>query len=211
MLDEVAMQESLDTVVSVSGAASERATVVGSEYAVGNDGYNSGNPGSYAGTGRPLGTGGGIFGGTPTEERWIIRFADTSSVDEYARQLDFFDIELGALMPPRLVFLSDMSTTPRQREVDTGSGEGRLYMTWQGGGTRREADIKLFQRAGIDASQALTIFHFYSQATEQMLMQLEHEYAGRQPQEIRRTYFVVERSGQGFVFRVTRQVSLTGR
>lgn len=210
MLDEVAMQELVDNVASVSSTGGTQAQVVGSEYAVGNDGYNSGTPGSAHGTGRPLGTGGGRYGGTRTEDRWIIRFADTASIDEYARQLDFFNIELGALLPPRLIFLSEMSRTPQLREVNTGSGEGRLYMQWQGGGTRREADVKLFERAGIDASRG-TIFHFYSPETEQMLMRIEQEYAGRQPQEIRRTYFVVERGGNGYIFRVTRQVSISGR
>lgn len=80
-------------------------------------------------------------------------------------------------------------------------------MTWQGGGTRREADVKLFQRAGVDASQG-TIFHFYPRETEQLLMTIEQQYAGRRQQEIRRTYFVVERGGDGFVFRVTRQVPI---
>ncbi len=208
MIDEVSMQEMLDNVVETSSAAGTRAAnVVGSEFAVGNDGYNSGTPGSSHGTGRPLGTGGGYYGGTPTEERWVIRFAEGSSIDEYARQLDFFGIELGVLLPGRLIFVSNMSTTPMTREVNTGNGEERLYMTWQGGGTRREADVKLFQRAGVDASQG-TIFHFYPRETEQLLMTIEQQYAGRRQQEIRRTYFVVERGGDGFVFRVTRQVPI---
>jgi hypothetical protein len=208
MIDQVSMQEMLDNVVESSSAVGTRAAnVVGSEFAVGNEGYNSGTPGSSHGTGRPLGTGGGYYGGTRTEERWIIRFAEGSSIDEYARQLDFFGIELGVLLPGRLVFMKNMSTSPTTREVTTGNGEERLYMTWQGGGTRKEADVKLFQRAGIDASQG-TIFHFYPQATEQMLMTIEQQYAGRRTQEIRRTYFVVERGGDGFVFRVTRQVPI---
>ncbi len=211
MIDKVSMQEMLDNVVETSSAAGTRAeNVVGSEFAVGNNRYNSGPQGSSHGTGIPLGTLGGYYGSTPTEKRWIIRFAEGSSIDEYARQLDFFGIELGVLLPGRLVFLSNLSTTPMVREVNTGNGEERLYMTWQGGGTRREADVKLFQRAGIDANEA-TIMHFYPRETEQLLLTIEQQFAGRSPQEIRLTYFLVERGGDGFVFRVTRQVPLGAR
>jgi hypothetical protein len=204
VIEEDTLQEVLENVVELSNTASEQAVQVTSTEAL-----NSGTPGSARGTGRPLGTGGGRYGGIPAEERWFIRFADGSSVDEYARQLDFFGIELGVLLPGRLVFISNMSTTPRVREVATGSGEERLYMTWQGG-NRKDADVKLFQRAGIDASQG-TIFHFYPPATEQLLATLEVQYAGRRTQEIRRTYFVVARGGDGFVFNVTRQVAMNGR
>ncbi len=204
VIEEDNLQEVLENVVELSETASEQAVQVTST-----EELNSGTPGSARGTGRPLGSGGGRYGGIPAEERWFIRFADGSSVDEYARQLDFFGIELGVLLPGRLVFISNMSTTPRVREVATGSGEERLYMTWQGG-NRKDADVKLFQRAGIDASQG-TIFHFYPPQTEQLLVTLEQQYAGRRTQEIRRTYFIVARGGDGFVFNVTRQVAMNGR
>lgn len=203
-IEEENLQEILENVVELSDTATQQVQEV-----LASESMNSGTPGSATGTGgRPLGIGGGS-GGIPREQRWFIRFADGSSVDEYARQLDFFGIELGVLLPGKLVFLSNMSTTPRVREVTTGSGEERLYMSWQGG-DRKDADVRLFQRAGVDASQG-TIFHFYPPQTEQLLATIEQQYAGRSPQEIRRTYFVVVRGGDGFVFSVSRQVPLGGR
>ncbi|MGH7200365.1 MAG: hypothetical protein ACREJB_07145, partial [Planctomycetaceae bacterium] len=124
---------------------------------------------------------------------------------EYARQLDFFGIELGALLPEgKLVYLSNLSnSTPSKKIISTGSGEQRLYMTWRGGG-RKLADVQLFQKAGVDVRSA-TIFHFYPQKTEQMLARLELSYRNRPVREIRRTYFAVERAGNGYQFVVTRQ------
>ncbi len=203
-IEEENLQEVLENVVELSTTATQQVQEV-----LASEAMNSGTPGSASGTGgRPLGIGGGS-GGIPREQRWFIRFADGSSVDEYAQQLDHFGIELGVLLPGKLVFLSNMSTAPRTREVTTGSGEERLYMSWQGG-DRKDADVRLFQRAGVDASQG-TIFHFYPPQTEQLLATLEQQYQGRSPQEIRRTYFVVARGGDGFVFTVTRQLLLTGR
>lgn len=172
---------------------------------------SGGQPGSSIGTGRRRGLGNGPGpggGGIPNDQRWFIRFADEVSLEQYANQLDFFGIELGALFPDgKLIYLKQLKNSiPEARTVMTGSQESRLYMTWQGG-SRKEADLSLFKKANIDASDAL-IFHFYPPQTEQMLLQQEFQFAGRKPIEIQRTYFSVVPKGSGFEFSVIRQTEL---
>lgn len=156
---------------------------------------------------RPLGFGPGNGGGVAAELRWFIRFADGSSLTEYAKQLDFFGIELGAIMPDgRIAYISNLAGTPKVRYADSGKDEKRLYMKWEGG-ERRKADEKLFQKAGITVGRNV-IFHFYPQQTEQLMVSLETSFATRKLKEIRRTYFVVNTKGAGYEFQVTRQMYL---
>ncbi len=165
--------------------------------------------GSAKGTGnrRPLGFGPGNGGGVAAELRWFIRFADGSSLTEYAKQLDFFGIELGAIMPDgRIAYITGMAGTPKVRYGTSGKDEKRLYMKWEGG-ERRKADEKLFQKAGITVGRNV-IFHFYPQQTEILMVSLETSFAKRNLREIRRTYFVVNTKGAGYEFQVTRQTYL---
>lgn len=166
---------------------------------------NVGKAGSASGTGRrALGLGPGETG-LPREKRWFVRFSDRGTLRDYAQQLDFFGIELGALVDGnRIVYLSRLSAEqPGKRIESSGSGENRLYMTWQGG-TRRKADLELFRKAGVDIG-AGTIFHFYPAKTEAMLARLEREFKNRNVDEIRRTYFLTRRADEGYEFVVSRQ------
>ncbi|MBL8817513.1 MAG: hypothetical protein JNL58_15920 [Planctomyces sp.] len=197
------LMEITDPVVEVAENAAQ--LVEPTEFS---DQKNTGNPGSAEGTGgRPFGSGGGTGGGVRRENRWFVQFSNTGDLKTYASQLDFFKIEIGALFATenRLVYLSNMAADrPTTREVTTGDSEKRLFMNWEGG-NRKEADVELFQKAGIDAKNA-AILHFYPSAVEQQLAQLESEYSGgRPPEQIRRTFFEVRPSGGGFQFVVTSQ------
>ena len=194
------IQEMLDTVLEVS----DRATQVAQEQ-FDTASENSGKPGSAKGTGRaPLGQGGGEAG-FPREQRWFIQFAE-GKLKTYARQLDFFKIELGAVMPDgRLIYIKNMSSpSPSKRQATSGKDEKRLYMNWQGG-KRREADLALFAKAKVDAKKGL-ILHFYSRELEALLTRTETSFANRSVKEIRRTYFKVQPAGGGYEFVVTRQL-----
>lgn len=161
--------------------------------------------------GRPLGTGGGGRGGTKREQRWIVEFADKGDLNGYAAQLDFFGIELAALFPSegRLVYMSNMrEDRPSTREIgeNAGSGEQRMSLSWADGSEeRRQADVELFQKAGVDASSA-AILHFYPAETENMMATIEQEYGGRAVEEIRKTYFRVRRTGNSYEFYVQKQL-----
>ena len=198
--DETSVEELLETVVDVSDRAANPAPVASAADATG------GTPGSASGTGgQALGFGPGEAG-IPTEQRWFIAFSDRGSLADYAKQLDFFGIELGALdtVNGELTLAKNLAAANPAVTRKTGGGDDpRLYMIWQGGG-RKEADVKLFAKANVDASDK-PILHFYPQETEQQLLRLERDYAGRPFKEIRRTYFEVQPKGSGYAFRVTQQ------
>lgn len=168
---------------------------------------NAGKPGSASGTGRrPLGRGKGS-GGFPREDRWLVRFGSLSAIDEYAKQLDFFGIELGVVLNGKLTYISNLSAArPTVRTVSGGKDESRLYFTWQGG-SRKQADVQLFRKAGIDVGSA-PLLHFYPKPTEDALAQLEYKYRQRTAKEIRRTFFEVIPTKAGYDFEVVRQTYL---
>jgi hypothetical protein len=202
--DEPEVAEMLDNVLELAETANNQAQ---EQYE--SDLRNAGKMGSATGTGRrPLGMGLGEKG-LPREQRWFVAFADGGTLNEYARQLEYFKIQLGVLIPSgKLIYLSNLTADrPSTREETDGSREQRMYMTWQGG-RLRAADRKLFEKAGIDITGGI-LFHFYPKQTEQKLAQLEYERAQRSNRtidQIRRTYFVVRRSVNQYSFVVTRQI-----
>lgn len=207
--DESEVAQSLENVVELAAdaAANQEVALVQTDRTFGLGTRNAGKPGSASGTGRrALGSGPGIRG-FPREQRWFVRFSDQQDLDEYARQLDFFGIELGAIVNNRLVYLSKLSSgRPQVRTVDSGGDEKRLYMTWQGGG-RKQADLQLFRKAAIEVGSG-AIFHFYPKPTEDQFARLELEFKQRKASDIRRTYFAVNSAGKGYEFAVVRQTLL---
>lgn len=173
----------------------------------------SARPGRAEGNGNsPIGSGNNSdHRGSERERRWVVEFADKGDLDLYAAQLDALTIELGAMFPAegRLVYLSNMgSVSPDIREIreDSGHIEQRLFMHWTAGsGERRQADVALFQRSKIDASNAV-IMHFYSEETETQMFRIEQEFGGHTTSEIRKTYFRVRKTGDGYEFFVHKQV-----
>lgn len=199
--DELQVEELMETVVDISDrAANPSPTATTAD-------ESGGKVGSASGTGGPpLGSGPGT-GGVPAEQRWFVTFNEQAGLDEYAKQLEFFGIELGALdtRGGTLTIISDLTAAKPTVTRKTGGGadEKRLYMIWQGGGTK-QADVQLFAKAGIDASN-LPILHFYPSRTEQTLLQLESQAANRPLEDVRSTYFEVRPGGSGYAFEVTRQ------
>ena len=209
--------DSLDAVADVSDSAEMESADASPDGPVANRTFATaaivptrpGSPfGTKGGTGRPpIGFGKGK-GGFPREMRWFVKFVERGTLDEYAQQLEFFGIELGALMPDgKLVLVSKLTAgKPAARTVTNGQEEKRLYFTWKGG-TRKGVDLQLFQKAGIDASNAL-IMHFYPPETENQLAVLELQYKNRKAAEIKKTYYSVRSAKQGFEFAITSQTAI---
>ncbi len=196
------VESTLEAAVELSNASAQQ---IQQQFDVGVQ--STGKPGSARGTGRAgLGHGPGVSG-FPREQRWFVQFGGKSSVEEYGKQLDFFHVELGSLLPDgRLAYASKLSAPqPSVRYVQTGKDEKRLYMTWQGG-ERRKADVELFQKAGITIPPESPVFHFYPPELENKLAVLERDYRGKPAKDIRRTYFQVEPGAGAYVLRVTRQL-----
>jgi len=195
------LEQITDQVITLSENASQ--LVAPNEYS---DSSAGGNPGSAEGSGgRPLGTGGGGKGGTKREQRWLVQFADKGNLKSYAKQLEFFKIELGcAFEDGRIYYLKNMASSPTLRQERLNSKDQRLFMNWEGG-DRVQADIELLTKAGVPDPAKGSVLHFYDPATEQTMAQIEQAYANKPIEQIRRTYFQVRRKGSGYEFFVSNQ------
>ena len=156
---------------------------------------------SQMGRGGSTGTGRGTGGGG---RKWEIRFDPGNTVETYARQLDFFGIEMA--VPERgdlLVYVSKFSKTPVLRRGKP-ADEKRSYLTWTKSGLR-DADIELFRRSGVDASGGKLILKFLSPETEQALLRLETVHAATRSSPVRSTTFGIKTKGNGYEFFVLQQ------
>ncbi len=145
-------------------------------------------------------------GGVRKEDRWTILANPGQTADEYARQLDALRIELAVVRGNQLTYVSNFSSDQPTLRSATGVNEGRLYFLWRGQG-RKGSDLALLRKAGIEVGEGV-IFQFYPPGVEQRLTQLEVQYKGRQPAEIRRTQFRVIPASGGYDFEVVSQETL---
>ncbi|MBW3543707.1 MAG: hypothetical protein KY476_25935 [Planctomycetes bacterium] len=199
--EEVQVEEVLENVLEFSDRATNQL-----QPTFDTDVQSSGKAGSASGTGRAaLGMGGGEKG-LPRAERWFINWSDRATLDEYAQQLDFFGIRFAILRPgePALIISNFSAEKPQVTTVAKGDKD-QLYFSWRGG-SRRQADAQLCQKAGVNVGNQ-PILHLYPAATEQALARLEKDYRNRPPEQVRRTYFSVQRAGRGYQFVVTRQIT----
>jgi hypothetical protein len=160
-----------------------------------------------------LGTGAASYGlglgdgGVPREERWSIIYNPGQTIEEYARLLDFFGVEMATVRDGQMHYAANFTKpSPDVRVANRGSDD-RLYFLWQGGG-RRQSDIELLRKAGIEVGQRGVIFQFFPAQVEQILSRLEQQYKGLQPVEIRSTKFRVIPTGNRFAFEVIDQQPL---
>jgi hypothetical protein len=164
--------------------------------------------GPGTGDGRGPGPGGpGTADGVPAYERWEIRMS-ASNIDEYARQLDFFKVELGVAGGgnPNVDYVSNVSSaTPRVRPGNP-KDERRLRFLHRSG-ELRAADRQLVERAKV-ATTGRVVFQFYDQETYDLLLRLEHERMGpmRRISQVRRTIFGVRGSAGRYEFYVIDQL-----
>jgi hypothetical protein len=161
--------------------------------------------GSGGGAGGGIGSGFGKGRGGPPEPQREIRF-EPADLNEYARWLDFFKIELGVLNPDenKVYYVYNLSQPRPSVRVGDPKDEQRLHMN----PTNSEfaaLDRKLAQVAGI-ADKGQIILHFYPPAAQAILYSLEQQRAApRKPPEIRRTVFRVKPAGDRFEFSVEEQ------
>jgi len=172
--------------------------------------------GSATATGKrasKLGTGAAAYGfgpgdgGVPREQRWSIVYNPGQTVDEYARLLDYYGIEMATIIDGQMHYARNFSSGSPEVRVTTRGNDDRLYFLWQGSG-RRSSDIEVLRRAGIEVGRSSPIFQFFPPEVEQNLVRLEQAFQGRQPAEIRTTTFTVEQLGRRFAFKVIDQQPL---
>ena len=145
----------------------------------------------------------------PPWERWEIRFA-TSGVSVYARQLDFFKIELGSAGggSPNVEYASNLSAAKPARRLGKPEEEDRLYMSYRNTDSRLAAfDKQLLSKAGISTDRRL-VLQFFSKDLERQLMTIEASTPaarGRKPQEYLKTIFGIRETRTGYEFFVVDQ------
>ncbi len=172
--------------------------------------------GSATATGRrssKIGSGGPAFGfgsgdgGVPREQRWSVLYSKGQTLEEYARQLDFFQVEMATIVNNQMYYVSNFSAQQPTVRIGSGRGDERLYFLWQGG-ERKESDVALLRKAGVEVGRGGAIFQFYMKGAENVLAQLEQSFKGRSPAEIRVTRFTVVPAGRGYAFQVFDQQPL---
>lgn len=210
-LDEPPVEQTLDLISGVVAARELTLAdpVLREKWATGIGGTHGG-PGDAP----PLGEGGGNRGGVRREMRWRIQFEEGGSLDEYAKQLDFFQIELGILGAGNQVQYCNSLAGSRATRTGPAEGEERLYFIWESG-ARQEADRELLARAGVDAT-GLKVMQFYPAITENLLATVEDVYLkqhapSRTIKAVHRTFFSVVPDGAGYLFVVTKQTYLDSR
>lgn len=162
---------------------------------------SSGRPGAAGGTGRE-GTGEGS-GTIPRYQRWQILYDQQQTLVAYARQLDFFGIELGIVRGGQDVVLLGNLAAPRPVIKRAGVNDERLFFVWKDAG-RRDADLQLVKKSGLPIENVV-IAQFFPPKLEDELARMEMTFARKKPEEIRMTQFGIRQSPRGFEFHVVRQ------
>lgn len=162
--------------------------------------------GTGRGDGRGPGPGGpGTSDGIPAWERWEVRL-NASTTEEYAKQLDFFKIELAVAGGgnPNVTYVSNVTADKPKVRVGNPKEEKRLRFMHRSG-QLRDADRRLVTKAGVDPNGKV-VFQFYSPETYTNLLTLENIAKGqRRIAEVRRTVFGVKASGGRYEFFVISQ------
>jgi len=136
---------------------------------------------------------------------WEIRFDPGNTLESYAKQLDFFGIEFGVLLPDNellyVAALSKAQPTVRRGPADQ---EPRYYFTWRQGELLK-ADRELLAKAGVDPKDRL-ILKFLPEQWFQRLAELEKAHAADKLPKVRKTRFGVRSAGDGYEFYVMEQI-----
>ena len=173
-----------------------------------NTGETSSSHGTGMGDSRAAGPGGEGDGSVvPRVERWRISLK-AANINDFAAQLDFFEIEIGALGGgiSTVDYASNLSGMIKTRRQTGGAKEKRLFFHPE----ERISEIwtrDLLQKAGFSVSGRVSL-HFYPRPAEAQLASVENSFlkkAKRGLPEVRRTYFAVRKQGGGFQFYVVRQ------
>ena len=202
--DEPAVEQALVAAASVVAERASELTVLDGDMTPGS-GIGRGE-GTGIGDGRGPGPGGpGTSDGVPVYERWEIRMS-AASLDEYARQLDYFRVELGVAGGgnPNVEYISNLAAAKPKVHVGNPRDERRLRFLHRSG-ELRQADRQLAKKAGVD-TEGRIVFQFYDDALYKRLLTLEAARRGtRRIAEVRRTIFGVKKSGALYEFFVIDQ------
>jgi hypothetical protein len=143
-------------------------------------------------------------GGASLARCWEIRFIKGHTKEKYARQLDYFGIELAVVMPDnKLVYVRDFSKAKPQTRSGPADAEKRWYLTWREGDLSR-ADAELLAAAGVSTSERI-VLKVLPPEVEAKLAELEKASAGDEMGEVAKTRFGIREAADGYEFYVIEQ------
>lgn len=148
----------------------------------------------------------------PRWKRWQVHYS-SDHIGVYARQLDYFGIELGAVGgAPNIDYVRKITSDRPLRRQGPGSSEDRIYFSWSAGNLKK-FDQELLERAGIRTEGRL-LLQFYPDVIEDRMAWLELVHAKKhghsRVQEILRTHFGVRSAEEGYEFYVMEQLFRSG-
>ena len=138
---------------------------------------------------------------------WEVVFDEDITLQEYARQMDYFKIEIAAISKKgKIEYVSRVSQQKPDHRVGNSDTEYRLRIGWKSG-TLHAADRKLLGKAGIN-SKDKELTHYFPIDVQKQLEDAEAGYAGRKRATIRRTRFQIrpKTKGDAYEFVVVEQV-----
>lgn len=137
-------------------------------------------------------------------ERWQIRYSSVSR-ELYAKQLNFFGIELGAVSraTPTIRYVTELTADRPTRREGRKSLEERIFFSHRND-QMREWDKSLLVDAGESDDELESEFilvHFYPGAIREQLLEIEKAEIGDQAVgDIKRTTFGVKQTERGFEY-----------
>ena len=135
---------------------------------------------------------------------WELGFLKGITKEKYARQLDFFGIELAVVMPNnKLVYIRKFSKSKPEKHTGRADQEKRFYLTWRSGDLGR-ADAELLERAGVKPGDRV-VLKILPAEVEAKLAELEKEHAGDDWGNVSETQFGIRPAGDGYEFYVVEQ------
>ncbi|MBI3837612.1 MAG: hypothetical protein HY288_06730 [Planctomycetia bacterium] len=144
--------------------------------------------------------------GQDAKVEWEILFEEGITAEEYAKQLDYFKIEVGAISKKgKIEYISKVANPKPERRIGQKTTDYRMSIGWKTG-TLHAADRKLLAKAGIN-SEGKELWHFFPTEVQVQLGALQRSYAKRDPSEIKRTRFQIrpKEQGGGYEFVVVEQ------
>jgi hypothetical protein len=128
----------------------------------------------------------------PRHERWELQFPPGNNVESYARQLEYFHIELGLIGGSSdITYVTSLADPTPKTRTGPAAAESRLYLVWQRG-SMRDVDEQIVNRAKLPLADRV-VAHFCSSEMEAQLAQLEEAAAkAANRTRIRKTVFGVK-------------------
>ena len=165
--------------------------------------------GTGAGDSRPPGPPGEGEDIIPRFERWQLNFT-ARDIGLYAKQLDFYKIELGAIggSIQGVDVANNLSGSPKKYRVVKTEDEKRLYFMWNSPSPLMQFDRQLLGKAGIPLPNR-QMLKFIPTQLENELAQIEKTYweskGYTSVTQIAKTVFESKADGRGYKFEVTSQ------